>query len=318
MPVTRERAGVDAEVERLGKEGRTQGPEHFAPAEGDQQAHRAAQHAEQGALGEELADQPAAAGAQREADGDLAAARQGAGQQQVGHVGAGDQQQQTDDGGHHAARQHQGAALALRQRRLGEGHGGEAEAAVALRVVALEPATEGEQDGAGLIEARRRRQPGHAGEDQGAPLLDRVALRSVQQVVVHGGRNPDVRRRVEDAQALELRRRDAHDREVEAVQAHGPVDGARIGAEAALPQRVGEDGDRVGAGRRVLVGTEEAARSGAHAEHVEVGARNDRALQLRRLAVGVHGHRHVAVDGQTGEDAAGFPPHVLEIRIRKV
>ena len=46
------------------------------------------------ALGEELAQQPAARGSQGRADGDLLLPRLGPRQQQVGHVDAGDQQHQ--------------------------------------------------------------------------------------------------------------------------------------------------------------------------------------------------------------------------------
>ena len=56
---------------------------------------------EQHALGEQLPDEPAAAGAERQADRDLAPARRGARQQQVGDVRARDQQHGAD----HAAEQ---------------------------------------------------------------------------------------------------------------------------------------------------------------------------------------------------------------------
>ena len=52
---------------------------------------------EQHALGEELPDQPPAAGADREAHRNLLASRMGARQQKIGHVATRDQQDQRDD-----------------------------------------------------------------------------------------------------------------------------------------------------------------------------------------------------------------------------
>ena len=57
-----------------------------------QQAERAAAERQQDALGQQLADDAAAAGAERRADGDLPLPRQRPRQQQVGDVGARDQQ----------------------------------------------------------------------------------------------------------------------------------------------------------------------------------------------------------------------------------
>ena len=60
--------------------------------EGQQEARRAAEAGEQQALAEELADQLPPAGAEGGADRDLALPRLGTGEEEVGHVGAGDQQ----------------------------------------------------------------------------------------------------------------------------------------------------------------------------------------------------------------------------------
>ena len=53
-----------------------------------------ASEAQPEALGQELAHQAPPVGAQREADADLATPRDGPRQEQVGHVGAGDEQDQ--------------------------------------------------------------------------------------------------------------------------------------------------------------------------------------------------------------------------------
>jgi len=69
----------------------------------------AAKQSVQDALGEKLADQAQTAGAERSAHGHLSLAPGGAGEQQVGNVGAGDEQDER-----HGAEQHKqgGAGLA--------------------------------------------------------------------------------------------------------------------------------------------------------------------------------------------------------------
>ena len=57
-----------------------------------EQAQPPADEREQGALDQQLPDHPGPAGAERESDGDLARAFGGAGEEQVGDVGAGDEQ----------------------------------------------------------------------------------------------------------------------------------------------------------------------------------------------------------------------------------
>ena len=69
-----------------GGQQRTQAPRS------QQEPGGAAQHGRQQALGEELADQPAATRTQRRSHGDLLLASLGSRQQQVADVGAGNQQ----------------------------------------------------------------------------------------------------------------------------------------------------------------------------------------------------------------------------------
>ena len=66
------------------------------PNKAEQQAQEASGDGEQDTFGEQLADDAGAAGSQGGADGKLALAACGAHQQQIGHVGAGDQQHQAD------------------------------------------------------------------------------------------------------------------------------------------------------------------------------------------------------------------------------
>ena len=68
-----------------------------------QQAENTASYGEQQALGEQLAEQPPARGAHRQADGNLFSPAHGAGQQKVREVGAGNHQHQADRGQDHRA-----------------------------------------------------------------------------------------------------------------------------------------------------------------------------------------------------------------------
>ena len=70
------------------------------PDVGEQHAEEGAHQREQHALGEELADQAPAVGAQGGADGDLPGALRGAGHDQAGHVDAGEQQDGKADAQH--------------------------------------------------------------------------------------------------------------------------------------------------------------------------------------------------------------------------
>ena len=102
-------------------------------AEGEQHTERAAGEREQDALGQELTQQPAAAGANRHPDGHLARPRGAARQLQVGDVGARDEEQERDraeeqpQAGPHLSARHRhvqivpqrgGEALRRKRRRL--------------------------------------------------------------------------------------------------------------------------------------------------------------------------------------------------------
>ena len=64
---------------------------------GEEDADRAAGQGEDQAFGNQLAHQQEAAGAHSQADRDLLLPADGAGEKEVGDVGAGDEQQQADD-----------------------------------------------------------------------------------------------------------------------------------------------------------------------------------------------------------------------------
>ena len=106
-------------------------------------------------LGQELADQPAARRAQRQPHRHLALPRGRAGQQQVGHVRAGDQQHQPDDRHQQPAHAHQVLAEAGVDRGLREREEHDAAPAVVVRVLARELVRDGLQVGLGLLDASR-------------------------------------------------------------------------------------------------------------------------------------------------------------------
>ncbi|HEV2844557.1 MAG TPA: hypothetical protein VG477_06905 [Thermoanaerobaculia bacterium] len=252
---------------------------------------------------------------QGEADGHLAAAGRGPGQEQVGDVGAGDQQQQADGGGDQAAGERGAVAHARRQRRLHHRDGGEAEVLVDARELPLQVAGHPAQERLRPLQAGAGREAAHDGEDEGPPALHALGLGPSHQLAVHGERHPEIGRRVQHAQALELRPGDAHHGEGLAAEAHLPAQHAGIGGEAALPEVVGEHHHRVGAGGRLLVGPEEAAPGRLHPQHVEVARGDDLALELRRVPLAPQGGGDVAVGGEAGEGLARLPPQVLEVRV---
>ena len=72
--------------------------QHVEPDVGEHQPEAAADHRQHGALGQQLPDQPTAAGAEGGTHGDLLLAAHDSRQAEVGDVGAGDQQYQPGGG----------------------------------------------------------------------------------------------------------------------------------------------------------------------------------------------------------------------------
>ena len=91
-----EHRGVQLHVAQPREIGRVQGPERLQCHHREGEAQPPAGQGQEQALGEHLAEQRPAARAERGAEGELRAPRRAAREQQVGHVGAGDQQDQAD------------------------------------------------------------------------------------------------------------------------------------------------------------------------------------------------------------------------------
>ena len=132
-----------------------------------------------------------------------------------------------------------------------------------------------EIDGRG--HARDHRQPLHAvlrdPRLAAVGVVDaRVASRS--QLLLHRHRGPEIDARADD-DAREALRRDADDRERQAVHANRRSHGSRIGAVLARPEVVAQHRDRRCSRRRRVIRGEHAAGRRAHAEHVEPIARHE-------------------------------------------
>ena len=237
--------GSSADVGRARQALGIEGQERAQSADGQRHAERAADQREQRALDDELAQQRAPGGAERGADGELAVAGLGPGQQQVGEVGARDEQDEADRGLQHPDRA-RGAAddlgldrLHLQRVVLGIGH-------VHLGAGALAPLRQQRRQ---LGLGRRRR---HA-VLQPADEIQEMAAAVLAVGRVEPGRQPDLDVAVHH---VDLRRQDADDLAAHAVEVDGLAED-RTGAQRRLPQLVRQDGElrAVGVG---LAGREQA------------------------------------------------------------
>jgi hypothetical protein len=252
---------------------------------------------EEHALGEELPDDAPPARAEREADRDLAAPPDRAGEEQVRDVHRRDEQHDPRD------REHSGGeAEDVAPVRPGADHRAPVRhrdhpVLVLLRVLLGQRAHDGVQRRLRLLARRPRREARHDVEPPRAARLEEVVLR--HDGPLHGHRDEEVAGALE-VRAREALRRDADHGERAPVDGHRAPDDARVGAEALAPQPVAEHDDRARHGRGVLVGDEEAPERGAHAEHREVVPRDELAPDGEAgRAAALHHRRRGAV----GDDA---------------
>ena len=118
----------------FGGSGENRNQERRAPPR-EQQSGSGSQRHQHDAFGQQLADQPAATRANREPHRHLVLPRGGAGEQQVGHIGAADEQYDADDRHHDHQRLRVGAAQLVRA----SGRGHERDAAEVAAPVARHP-----------------------------------------------------------------------------------------------------------------------------------------------------------------------------------
>ena len=276
---------------------------------GDQQAGQPARAGEQERLGEELPHQPGGAGADGGADRHLAAPADGAGEQEVRDVGAGDEQHEADGADEDPQRTADLADDLLAQR-----HDAERQLPV------------GRIDG-GMLAAEARRQRvhprlGRRGRDAGRQAREDVvvlARADRRRVGPERQRQQQLRllgaaeRRQHVARQREAGRQHADDAIGDAVHDQRPADGGRIPAVAPQPGAVRQQRRAGGAGA-ILVGGEQAAEGGTDAEHRQQVRRHpDRADAFRLAAAG---QVVVAADGErdVGEGAGAADVEVLRGR----
>ncbi len=247
----------------------------------ERQAQPGADEAQHRRLGQELADDAEAVGADGGADRDLPDPRLGAGQQQAGDVRRRDEQEEGDRALEQEQRPprapHGLAVERVRDDRVvGQGIG------VVALVALLRPGHEGVEIGARLGQRDPRLEPGHhAHEMVAAPPLREVEAE----------RHPDLGVRGGEREALRHHADHGHRRGID----RDPLaDDLPVAAERALPQAVAEH-DRARVARAILLAREQAAHGRLHAD----------GLQQRPDDVGGrHAHRH----GSAGDRRPALGP----------
>ena len=163
----------------------------------------------------------------------------------------------------------------------------------------------------GLLARDAVLQPRHDRQPAALAVLQVVPRR--RHLRFHRDRHHHVRV-LADHDAVEAGRRDADDRHRQPVERHGPVQHARIGAEAPRPIMMAEHRDRMAARRTVVVRREGSADVRADAEHVEIVAGDELAADALGLAVGHHRERR----GEPREHAVEHGAAIAEVAIHRV
>ena len=237
----------------------------------DHHAGGAARRGEQQALGERVPNQLPARRANRRADRDLALPRDGAPEEEIRRVGAGDQQheaggdEQDDERRPHVA--HLAARIERRRAR--------APAGIGVCVFRRELP----RDRVELVLRLRERHPRREARDHHHRMVLPIAQRGV-----FGERHPQIEIRLVE---LEVLRQDADHGERPAVDQELPADRRRIGAEPPRPDPMREHDDAIAAWLRFLA-AERAAERRVDAEHRKEQRRHthaaDRFRRPRRRA----------------------------------
>ena len=248
---------------------------------------------EQKAFGQELADDAATRGSHGDADGEFTLAAGGADEQQICHVGAGDEQDEADGSEEDEERRAHVADDAVAQ-----GFDGEAFfwPHRAFRVAAAELVGGDVELGVGLGE-------GYAGlEASGGE--EEVALVGAVGVDLEG--QPDVGFGVGDEGLAE----DSDDGVWLVAEREGAADDVGIASEFALPEAVADDDDFAAVGRVFLRG-EGAAQHDGRAKEAEVGFADVDAVDLLGMVAGeVEAGAAEVVGGDVLKDAGLLPPVV--------
>ena len=311
-----ERDGVRVELERPSEEVGHGRARHERPHEaegpvGQDQRHRPREEREQARLGQELRQEMAPRGAQRQPHRHLPGPGGRAGELQVRDVGAGDE----EDGAGDAEQEQQGHVLdpaahpALPEAAGRDLKGPLAELRQRLRAhrglqrrldVGEDAPVQRFEGRAGLVDGHAGREAGEEVGRVGAPVLETAGAARREQAA-HGDRHEEVARHV-DGRAAEPRRPHPDDGQGRAVHDEHVAYRAGRSAELGLPEVVAQDDDGMAADGPVDLGAEQAAGRRLQAQGREVGARDLRPLHRGAAALVGHVGAEPLVRGDARED----------------
>src|ERR1700761_540954 len=295
---------------------RAEGPEETAALVADSESGNAAKQAEEHALGQKLADEPSAAGADGETNGDFLPPAHRTRHQQVGNVRAGNEQHQAHDEQQHRAYQRQ-AALAAGAREQCRGHGLHRSRVPCIRIRIYAPQGSGQRFETGIrlaaadsgLEARDPLKEGLSA------LLQHILELRRQDLLRHGRRKPYIRPE-DGADSEESLRRHSNHCEWSAVDFQGFSDHVLRAVEAVFPGAVAHHGNGSGSRRADFAGQKESAFCRCEAERFKVTLGDQLAEKaLLRYTFDQrhrHGRREAAKTAERGVPSLV----VLEIRIR--
>ena len=273
-----EHAGFQADLREARQAQATRRPETDRPR-CQHNPEAAAGEGEQQALGQRLASELAARGPQGGADGDLPPPDLGAHEQQHRQVDAADEQ--------HASGSRRQRFHGLPQVAVEPGaqrHEPQDPVFVGIGVVLLQLLRDPVQLGLGGGEARAVAEPG---DPQILPAGTRFEHVTAIERDPHAERQPDLRRSQIAAHVLEAGGHDPHDGIGGIAQQELRADHRAISPEAALPELMAQDDDRVAPGAFVLLGQEGPAQQRLCTQHTEVGGGDEVARRpLRTVSAG--------------------------------
>ncbi len=250
------RGGVDVDVVEQRQRERGLMLQPRRDGEGQRKAEERTDSGEQEAFGKQLANDAAAAGAERAAECELLAARGGTCEQQVGEIDADDEQDESDGGPEDDKRTMELAADVLLE---WCGVGG-----VALAVFRMVgPEVEFGEEQLGFA---ARLLDGDAGLEA-ADQRDGIAIES-SSLEIDGDEEIDSCAGREDGAEVEAAREYANDGEGAVVEINGLAEDGGIAMELPLPDGIAEQDD-LACSRERFVFMEEAAHQRVHAEHLE-------------------------------------------------
>ena len=263
--------------------------------EGHQQTETAAEQAEQQGLGKDLPHQPEAPGTEGSAQGELAAPRHGAAEDQVGDVDAADGQEP----GHREKEEKE-----LRPHFADE---------------ALEKGLGAQPDGAGVPRTAGRHLERHAGQPRRGGIGFDAFFEASDHRQVVPGRPPWRAREGAPIAHTMVREHESSGHHADhlgrlLVDRHHATDDARIAAESLLPQPVGEHHGRRGS-RAVVVAREHPSGRRQDLQGLEGSGRDEGTAHALGATADVDGPRPEAVAAEATGDVLRFTDRLVH-RVR--